>query len=126
MKEVCTNNFSDADDADYTNRKRKKNIVRHLCNLRLKIISEKGRKKRSYSSLNSASLSDCNAAFFLSHSRMRERNIIVATTERNHSYRYVAHGIRIAFASKPTFSHSRSPTTQMMRMSLSTVTVPYL
>ena len=57
MKEVSTNNFSDADDADYTNR-------RHLCNLRLKNI-------KSYSSLNSASLSDCNAAF-LSHSRMRK------------------------------------------------------
>lgn len=41
----------------------KKNL-RHLCNLRLKNI-------KSYSSLNSASLSDCNAAF-LSHSRMRK------------------------------------------------------
>lgn len=58
MKEVSTNNFSDADDADYTNRKQ------NLCNLRLKNI-------KSYSSLNSASLSDCNAAF-LSHSRMRK------------------------------------------------------
>ena len=28
-----------------------------------------------------------------------------------------------AFASKPTFSHSRSPTTQMIHISLSTVTV---
>ncbi len=62
MKEVSTNNFSDADDADYTNRKQKN--LRHLCNLRLKNI-------KSYSSLNSASLSDCNAAF-LSHSRMRK------------------------------------------------------
>ena len=61
MKEVSTNNFSDADDADYTNRKKN---LRHLCNLRLKNI-------KSYSSLNSASLSDCNAAF-LSHSRMRK------------------------------------------------------
>ena len=41
----------------------KKNL-RHLCNLRLKNI-------KSYSALNSASLSDCNAAF-LSHSRMRK------------------------------------------------------
>jgi|GEM_PF-244626 len=63
MKEVSTNNFSDADDADYTNRKQKES-ARHLCNLRLKNI-------KSYSSLNSASLSDCNAAF-LSHSRMRK------------------------------------------------------
>lgn len=62
MKEVSTNNFSDADDAD-TQIGSKKNL-RHLCNLRLKNI-------KSYSSLNSASLSDCNAAF-LSHSRMRK------------------------------------------------------
>ena len=54
MKEVSTNNFSIGS---------KKNL-RHLCNLRLKNI-------KSYSSLNSASLSDCNAAF-LSHSRMRK------------------------------------------------------
>ena len=30
-----------------------------------------------------------------------------------------------ALASKPTFSHSKSPTTQMIHISLSTVTVPY-
>lgn len=63
MKEVSTNNFSDADDAQITQIGSKKNL-RHLCNLRLKNI-------KSYSSLNSASLSDCNAAF-LSHSRMRK------------------------------------------------------
>lgn len=62
MKEVSTNNFSDADDADYTNGSKKN--LRHLCNLRLKNI-------KSYSSLNSASLSDCKACF-LSHSRMRK------------------------------------------------------
>ena len=38
MKEVSTNNFSDADDADYTNRKQKN--LRHLCNLRLKKYQE--------------------------------------------------------------------------------------
>ena len=59
MKEVSTNNFSDADDADYTIGSKKN--LRHL---RLKNI-------KSYSSLNSASLSDCNAAF-LSHSRIRK------------------------------------------------------
>ncbi len=62
MKEVSTNNFSDADDADYTNRKLKESASSVY--LRLKNI-------KSYSSLNSASLSDCKACF-LSHSRIRK------------------------------------------------------
>ena len=63
LKRCTTNNFQTQMNSKITQIGSKKNL-RHLCNLRLKNI-------KSYSSLNSASLSDCNAAF-LSHSRMRK------------------------------------------------------